>query len=44
MAGSWILLLVILGIFSVRYAIGVASAMELEVVRDRNVQLAVSTR
>jgi len=42
MAGSWMPLLVILGIFCVRYAMGVARAMELEVVRDHNVQLAVS--
>jgi hypothetical protein len=42
MTGSWLPLLVILGIFSVRYAMGVARAMELEVVRDHNVQLAVS--
>ena len=41
-AGSWIPLLVILGIFFVRYAMGVARAMEFEIVRDRNVQLAVS--
>jgi hypothetical protein len=41
-AGSWIPLLVILGIFSVRYAMGVARGMDLELVRDRNVQLAAS--
>ena len=41
-AGSWIPLLVILGIFSVRYAMGVARAMEPALVRDHNVQLAVS--
>ena len=40
--GSWVPLLVILGIFSVRYAMGVARAMEIEVVRDHNLQLAVS--
>ena len=41
-AGSWIPMLVILGIFSVRYAMGVARAMEFDIVRDQNVQLAVS--
>jgi len=41
-AGSWIPLLVILAIFSVRYAMGVARGMDLEIVRDRNVQLAAS--
>jgi hypothetical protein len=41
-AGSWIPLLIILGIFSVRYFMGVARAMELEIARDPNVQLAVS--
>lgn len=41
-AGSWVPLLVILGIFSVRYAMGVARGMDLEIVRDRNVQLAAS--
>lgn len=41
-AGSWLPLLVILAIFSVRYALGVARGMDLAVVRDRNVQLAVS--
>ncbi len=41
-AGSWIPLLVILGIFFVRYAMGVARGMELDIVRDRNAQLAAS--
>jgi len=41
-AGSWIPLLVILGIFSVRHAMGVARGMELQIVQDRSVQLAVS--
>ena len=41
-SGSWIPLLVILGIFSIRYAMGVARAMDLEIVRDRNIQLAAS--
>lgn len=41
-AGSWVPLLVILGIFCVRYAMGVARAMNFEAVRDANVQLAVS--
>ena len=40
--GSWLPLLVIIAIFSVRYAMGVARGMELEIARDRNVQLAVS--
>ncbi len=40
--GSWIPLLVILGIFSVRYAMAVARAMEFEIARDPNAQLAVS--
>jgi nucleotide-binding universal stress UspA family protein len=40
--GSWIAMLVILGIFFVRYAMGVGLAMQLEIVRDHNVQLAVS--
>jgi hypothetical protein len=40
--GSWIPMLVILGIFFVRYAMGVGLAMQLDIVRDHNVQLAVS--
>ena len=40
--GSWLPLIVILAIFSVRYAMGVAKGMDLAFVRDRNVQLAVS--
>lgn len=42
LAGSWLPLLVIFAIFSVRYAMGVARGMDLHVVQDRNVQLAVS--
>lgn len=41
-AGSWIPLLAILGIFAVRYAMGVARALEFDIAQDRNVQLAVS--
>jgi hypothetical protein len=41
-SGSWLPLLAILGIFSVRYAMGVARAMDLEFVHDRDVQLALS--
>jgi len=41
-AGSWLPLLVILTIFSVRYAMGVARGMDLQVVHDWNVQLVVS--
>jgi len=41
-AGSWIPLLVILGIFWVRYAVGAARAMELEVVRSPVAQLSIS--
>ena len=40
--GSWIPMLVILAIFFVRYAMAVGLAMELEIARDRYVQLAVS--
>lgn len=40
--GTWIPMLVILGIFFVRYAMAVAFAMEFEIVRDWKVQLAVS--
>jgi len=38
-AGSWIPPLTILGIFAVRYARGVARALEFEIAQDRNVQL-----
>lgn len=41
-AGSWLPLLVILAIFVVRYAMGVADGMGLEIFRDRYVQSAVS--
>lgn len=41
-AGSWAPLLVILGIFLVRYAMGVGRAMNFEAARDTNVLLAVS--
>ena len=41
-AGSWIPLLVILGIFCVRYAMGVARAMDLDAAYDPTIQLAVS--
>jgi len=41
-AGSWIPLLVIIGIFCIRYAMGVARAMELEILRDHSTQLVVS--
>jgi hypothetical protein len=41
-AGSWIPLLAILGIFAVRYALGVARALEFDIAQDRNGQLAVS--
>ncbi|CAN5123560.1 hypothetical protein BH10PSE9_BH10PSE9_06720 [soil metagenome] len=41
-AGSWIPMLVILGIFAVRYALGVANGMELAISQDPKVQLAVS--
>lgn len=41
-AGSWVPLLVILGIFCVRYAMGVARGMDLEIAREPVVQLAVS--
>jgi predicted dienelactone hydrolase len=40
--GSWIPMLAILGIFAVRYALGVARALEFDIAQDRNVQLAVS--
>jgi predicted dienelactone hydrolase len=41
-AGSWLPLLMILSIFSVRYAIGVVRAMDFEIARDPNVQMAAS--
>ena len=41
-AGSWVPLFVILGIFCVRYAIGVARGMELEVVRSPAAQISIS--
>ena len=41
-AGSWIPLLMILAIFSVRYAMGVAHGMEFQIIQDLNFQLAVS--
>ena len=41
-AGSWVPMVVILGIFLVRYALAVASAMEFAIVRDWKVQLVVS--
>lgn len=41
-AGSWIPLLVILGIFFVRYAMGVGLGMQLEIARNGAVQLGVS--
>lgn len=41
-AGSWVPLLVILGIFLVRYAMGVGRAMNFEAARDTTILLAVS--
>lgn len=41
-AGSWVPMLVILGIFSVRYALGVATAMQFAIAQDGTVQLIVS--
>lgn len=41
-AGSWAPMVVILGIFAVRYALGVASGMQLAIAQDWKVQLAVS--
>jgi hypothetical protein len=42
LAGSWAPLFVILGIFLVRYAIGVANGMNLEIARTSAVSLAAS--
>ena len=39
--GSWVPMLVILGIFVVRYALGVARAMQFAIVQEQAVQLAV---
>ena len=41
-AGSWVPMLVIVGIFLVRYTLGVATAMQFPAMRDPNVQLAIS--
>jgi hypothetical protein len=41
-AGSWVPLLVILGIFCVRYAMGVARGMQLEIVHSPTAQMTIS--
>ncbi len=41
-AGSWVPLFVILGIFGVRYAMGVAKGMELEIIQTSAAQVTIS--